>query len=67
MSLIAHLSTLKLKKTIEDAYSHHVPDLTVMDLKKEKLRVKEEILKIEQQLASSQKRQPSNNNKKMAA
>ncbi|MCD6036020.1 MAG: hypothetical protein K0R63_1761 [Rickettsiales bacterium] len=52
MSLVAHLQTLHhkhslLKAQIEEAYSHHLPDFTLVDLKKQKLRLKEEIVRLE--------------------
>lgn len=49
MSLLTHLDALqnrheKLSALIEDAYTHHESDVRVNQLKKERLRLKEEIV-----------------------
>jgi hypothetical protein len=54
-SLTNHLVALKnkhhdLDKRIEALYAEHAPDQYIVPLKKEKLRLKEEIVKIEEQL-----------------
>ncbi len=48
MSIMSHLTALQTKhdaidKSIEDAYSHHLSDAELLRMKKEKLRLKDEI------------------------
>lgn len=48
MSVTAHLDVLEkkhdiLKREIESAYAHHVPDVELLRMKKLKLRLKDEI------------------------
>ena len=55
MSMIAHFEVLNKKHAwldaaIQRAYAHHLPDTIVSDLKKQKLRVKEEIYMLDMKL-----------------
>ena len=55
MSIISHLDALHTKhdameKRIEDAYLHHVSDVELVRLKKEKLKIKEEIHRYEMKM-----------------
>lgn len=52
MSVLAHLNALsakhaQLKDQIHSAYSHHLSDADITELKKQKLLIKEELVDIQ--------------------
>lgn len=68
MTIQAHLDSLyarhqQLKGEIEDCYSHHISDLSLKELKKQKLKLKEAIFYYENLLSDKASSDSSSSNR----